>query len=528
MLDFGVIPMSPDTDIYLCKVNGLDNTYKDTIDFSNLTEQLSFFTSKSAVQILDAAPVRFEQRIRIPRPADSIITCNYLIFRNNNFQGHYFFAFIDKVHFVNTNMCEIEYEIDPVQTWMFDMNVLHCVVDREHTQTDEIGDHLLPEPIDAGDIVQWKQEKLGNFATYDIVVGSSYNAETQQEVNPSYVNGVVSGVSYNVFSSLPGGLNDFENYIDQLTAANQLESIVSIALVPVGSDMFDTGSTVPFLNQDVQAPNKGDAIGSYIPRNNKLYTFPYNYIRMCTESQEQILRYEWFNRLTSGMIRFTIRCFMSPDPECFIAPYQYNGTTFVDGDPLMGVNMDFMVRMNDFPQVAIAIDSYKAWHAMNAGSAVINSIKPVASTISGAVKLMNPVSAGEGASDIISAGIGIANTVNDAVINSTKSYGMVGKQGSGMLAGMKAQAFFLRRMCSNDQQMRVIDDYFDKYGYHVGELKIPNTKTRPFWNYIQCTSAEITGNIPTSHLDKLRKIYQSGITFWHGDYVGDYGRDNRV
>jgi len=71
-----------------------------------------------------------------------------------------------------------------------------------------------------------------------------------------------------------------------------------------------------------------------------------------------------------------------------------------------------------------------------------------------------------------------------------------------------------------------LTDYFKMYGYKVHELKVPNLKTRQHYNFIRTIGANIVGKVPQRDLVKLREIFDSGITLWHGDYVGDYSLAN--
>lgn len=68
--------------------------------------------------------------------------------------------------------------------------------------------------------------------------------------------------------------------------------------------------------------------------------------------------------------------------------------------------------------------------------------------------------------------------------------------------------------------------YFKQYGYKVNSLSYPYFHTRASWNYIKMKEPNIYGNIPMDELMKLRDIFLKGITLWHGDYIGDYNRNN--
>ena len=64
------------------------------------------------------------------------------------------------------------------------------------------------------------------------------------------------------------------------------------------------------------------------------------------------------------------------------------------------------------------------------------------------------------------------------------------------------------------------------YGYATEEVKVPNIKTRTSWNYVKTRNSKITGSVPFEDIERMKKVYDNGVTFWHGEYIGDYSRNN--
>ena len=82
-------------------------------------------------------------------------------------------------------------------------------------------------------------------------------------------------------------------------------------------------------------------------------------------------------------------------------------------------------------------------------------------------------------------------------------------------------------MSIKSQIARVIDDYFDKYGYACHRVKTPNRKVREHWTYTKTVGCNMVGNAPSDDIAKIRSIYDNGITFWvNGAVVGDYSQSN--
>lgn len=71
-----------------------------------------------------------------------------------------------------------------------------------------------------------------------------------------------------------------------------------------------------------------------------------------------------------------------------------------------------------------------------------------------------------------------------------------------------------------------LSQYFKQYGYAVNRIGQPEFHTRESWNYIRLAEPNVYGNIPMDDLMQIRDIFMKGITLWHGDYIGDYSRNN--
>ena len=93
---------------------------------------------------------------------------------------------------------------------------------------------------------------------------------------------------------------------------------------------------------------------------------------------------------------------------------------------------------------------------------------------------------------------------------------------------------------------RIVDGFFDVYGYAIKQVKKPNifaaksgetfnlNGVRRYWNYIKTSRCNLVASVPSNVANTLINIYDRGITFWTyrtgdaGFNVGDYTRDNGV
>lgn len=78
------------------------------------------------------------------------------------------------------------------------------------------------------------------------------------------------------------------------------------------------------------------------------------------------------------------------------------------------------------------------------------------------------------------------------------------------------------------EYIKLLEDFFNMYGYKTNEVKVPNFHTRRYWNYVQTASCVITGNFNNEDLQELKNVFDNGITLWHDDDIGNYNRNNEV
>ena len=500
-------PMTPITAVKVLQAVPLDNSYKDTLTFENVSGQTSFFTGKAKATYTNLSPINLYNAIRLPVCADDIYDCNYIMFQNANFKTKWFYAFITKINYVNPNMCQVEFEIDVLQTWYFDYTINSCWVEREHTNDDRVGANLQPEPVQLTEYINEKGLKTPCFDNYTAVILTADNPNPDNAT--PYKRGTVGGLFSGLYYVYGGNIDDEEStntllgLIDSYTDLNKQDSIVSTFIAP---SYFLTQNNTPVTYQ-MWIDGKPEKIGDYTPLNKKLLTYPYNYICVSNqEGQNCDFRYEYFNSSNDkGQVLFLISGDMSPNPEILCYPVDYE---------FQFNNIDKSLSISGFPQFAYAIDTFRAWIAQSAGSNILGLLGSGAMSVASE----NPLPF-------------ITETANLEMTYLNKLYaGDTGKgtQGSSALVAMRLKNFIFYNRHIRDDIARSIDNYFSIYGYTTNTAKVPNITGRKSWNYVKTKDSKITGSIPFEDIEKIRSIYDNGVTFWHGDYVGHYERDNSI
>lgn len=78
----------------------------------------------------------------------------------------------------------------------------------------------------------------------------------------------------------------------------------------------------------------------------------------------------------------------------------------------------------------------------------------------------------------------------------------------------------------SDEYITILEDYFQKYGYKVNVVETPNLHTRQSWDYIRTVGCNVIGSINADSLEKIRTIFDNGVTIWHTTDVGNYNLSN--
>lgn len=506
----GNMYIAPNTNIRVLKNVPLDNTYRNTIYFGNATNQLNYFLSKQKYAFNNQTYQRVNNGVMtLNRSADDLYDCNYLMFQNPSYGNKWFYAFILSVEYIGNTTAEVRFEIDIMQTWHFDYTVNMSFVEREMSITDKVGDNLVPENLELGEYIYKDLGISSLFTLYQIIVAATFDENLEDATGGMY-GGVYSGLHYNVFSTWQSA----SAFIADATEQNKADGIVSIFMLPVAFTA-DYQATIPEAFTIERDKHLSD-IDGYIPKNNKLFTAPYNMLYV-TNNEGGAANYP-FEYFSTDNCTFKVTGAMCCTPECMIIPLNYKGVTN---------NYNEKLTIGNFPQCAFTVDTFKAWVAQNQNRIAYDAAIGIAQTVGGAAA-MYATGGLVGGGTAMGGFEKISSLVATAADKSTLPPQARGGGGSiiNMANQIKGFQFFYAYIRAEFAQ--IIDNYFNVYGYATHRVKIPNRAIRPHWNYVKTQNVSLTGSVPADDMARLRQIYDNGVTFWrNGNEVGDYSLDNR-
>ncbi len=515
--------MEPNTTLILMQNIKLDKNYTNTIYFPSELDQQNWFKSKAHWTFTNSQYRRKNGVVRVEGNAFLYENDNYIMWMNENFTVRWFYAFIDRVEYVNDNATDIYFTLDYMQSYFPFFQYDYCFVEREHVMNDGIGNNLLPEPVILDRIICVEEKKLQTFDRYEAIL---WYAEAEQGgIDNHFISGLYQGFKLQHVPMEQNMSAVITNTINKLLENNDFEAITAISTMP--SEYFSDTGQPKSITIGFEGIDQDTTLDGYKPHNNKLLSYPYYYFVIDSLNATAVYRYEYFDQ--TNYLTFRITGVTCPAPEVILEPIGYNGSG--ESNP----NFTERIVLSGFPQLPCVGDSYKAYLAQSGfgsintpfGSyAVSDLVQTGASALTSALTYMK-------SENPLVLGLGFASAFNTAkdVDEKAKAPDLSTGGGGGTLTSAVATkncGFYLKRMSLTNEQARIADRFFDMFGYNVSTVKIPNTHGRPHWNYVKTSTCNISGEIPAVAVEMIKNITNKGITFWrNGDEIGNYSLNNK-
>lgn len=357
----------PNTTIYLLNNIPLNKSYEHTVYYPDRDTQAQAFMAYRKYTLTDYSYQRSQLgTIRVALKYEQLIDCNYLMFKNTNFENKWFYAFITGIGYVSNDVTDVYYDLDVMQTWCYDYEFLPTFVDRQHSKKDALYENTQPEGLELGADYD-RNTKLtyntcGDGDNMDFLILATTNPTGG---HPSA--GVSNGIIFSIYqyqgksADVIAKLNQFIN--------NGLESnVVGIYTCPKNSGEVKSYTT------------GGSYSSGYTPRNKKLLCYPYCFITVNNHlGQEMELHYENFrasgNKLPDKDYPFTFVLMNTilPIPQSNLVPSNY---LFYGGTSQSALLIYEKISYDVYPTGAFSGDTFKVWLAQNKNtySASLNAI----------------------------------------------------------------------------------------------------------------------------------------------------------
>jgi len=536
--------IEPNTEIYLIKSPiELDND--NQLSFANATAQHNYFSGLPKVTLTNATFQRKDGYIRWPASMESVLTYNYCMYRNKNYGNKWFYAFITDVSWLSNDSCGITIKTDVWQTWQFDLTFKKCFVEREHVNDDTFGLHTVPEGLEYGDYIVNASANLGSSYSFSDCYLIAQVSQLCDAMYSTWNNAV------RVYGGLPNGCwfiafygstnaeiyTNLQNFVRSYDAENLADAIVNIFIAPkslvsvsavsldfdtdYGFSAYQVLSTTSYTTLNTYSIARNTTINGYTPKNNKMFTNPYNYL-MVTNNGGSDVCYAWED-FSSSNASFSERGIVNLGCDIKLTPSNYKNTDLSGG-------YEWSINRQKFPSVSWNSDFYLNWIAVN------QNYLEIQAGLSGLNFLGNVLGgmASHNAGQAVGAIGGIADSVA-GIMQQDRQARMTpdsakGNSNTGDLnytVGKNCYTYY--KMSIKAEYAKIIDDYFTAYGYKVNTFKVPNITGRTNWNYVKTHGCNITGDVPQTDIEEIKSMFNRGCTIWHNSSTFlDYTQSNTI
>lgn len=520
----------------------MDRNYINVLDYSE-SDLLALLRNNNHLvrELSNYSFLRQTNSIYVDLSYDDCIKSNYIAFQNPAYSNKWWFAWIDEVIYKGDKNCEITYTIDAWSTFYNDITKQSCYVLREHVANDTIGANTEPEDLAVDEVICEHLEYdtsydeyywVGVLTNYDPYTQSNYPTPfTQATKNIFAKKLVLFDTTYTDENYQNDGLIALGLFLQKTNADGKADEIDSVFFIPSAGihvpsleshtitatdyvyytmdNLSEGGATIQQWNHTM---SKHYTFTGYTPKNNKCFCYPYNYLYV-TNNQGNfgVFKYEDFS---TSNVNFKNEFSISIGGSGKIYPLNYKGMS----------DYDSSIPLPKYPTIAYSSDAFINWctqNAVNVPSQLFNTgISIGQSVTSGNYK--------EG----VTSGLGTALDLIGKFYKASLLPDSTSGQNTGdidFLAGRNT--FCYRCMRAKNEYIRIIDDFFTRYGYKINRLKVPATNSRTYWNYIQISSDSNIGygNVPDKYMTTINEACRRGTTIWHNHgQIGHFDLTNSI
>lgn len=531
--------------IILAKNINLDRNYKNVLNYTESQMLALVNENKIGESSFNSFIRQNGNSIATNFTYNQALQANYIAFQNPDYSQKWFFAWIDEIIYKNDSNIEIRYTIDAWSTWFEKLQLKNCFIVREHVSDDTIGANTVPEDLSTGEMISdWVRTPniFGSESYFWLVCASNwepaFGGVTAGRYAQSWIYGGYPQASawfaWAINWNNPSDLQSFNDWLQQVTIEQHADDIQAVFALPY--DAFNlTGDIDPDThkvlngkgikyNEDYNIPI--DVMHSFIDtdtsetipvKNNKLYCYPYNFLRV-TNNSGSFNDYYIEDFAPDVLGNYGFNCVGVP---CIgysgkIRPKNYRGVT---------LNEDESLALGKYPTLSWATDAYINWLTQNAVNMAVNAIGGSATS---AVAFAT--------GHVVTGTLSVAGLIGNSIGQIEKASQLPNTAQGNANQGDVSFAFNLirfkfQKIRPKKEYIQMLDSYFTRFGYKVNRLGTPNLTSRQYWNYVEIGQGEQVGygEIPSMFLQKINNAFESGVTVWHNhSNIGNYELNNSI
>lgn len=542
----------PNTTLYV-GVTPWNSDLKNVQSYNSRAEQISTIQGLLTHKYEHINIIRRDTDLILKGVNEDLTQCNYLMYQNADISNKWYFAFIDNVQYNSLNSVIISHTIDVWQTYQFDITYYKNLILRSHVakSTDTVGRWLAPEPISVAPEFERKHNVFNDLSwvpQYVLHSTSVYNPNTKKYEYKGNGTGATLSAEYGIFVDNDNDVQTVVKNYGKLSAAEALKSNDDDEYSNWISDLL-TGQTIDKAVKLISTTSisqlqdhRNELIG--------LYAIP-DWVHDGTNkyATNNIKKKE----VTTTLPTATLACGYAPRNKKMLSSlckaylfYNENGfklplkpELFTSDTPVFTVKSTelstngFILQIGSYADYTAKTNkiSYRCENRL--GYDANTGLDKVLNTLTSSVGVVNAVGSVASQAFVGNVGGAVQGAVG-AVQQSINMIDALGQRGVNTGASGDIMSITEKRampvfadVSPTEAQCRYIDDYLDVYGYAINEIGKISTymKNRSNWNYIQVANCNIKVSAPNDDVNKLKQMFESGVTIWH-THFGDYDQNN--
>lgn len=242
----------------------------------------------------------------------------------------------------------------------------------------------------------------------------------------------------------------------------------------------------------------------------KLYEYPYKYITLdCNQTEPLIIKPQYLENLETLNIKFNQSIGITPITKYYVENYK--------GD----TGSDTTLINNTQNNITVATSKLLDYLGQNRASAISGlAVNTGLNIVQAGLGLAT--NSAFGAVSAIESGISIFKNIYNENMKRKDL-----EQGSPNFKARGNNIYsYIQQYSANDglrvrtyeitEQFKIFAfNYLYHYGYKCNDFKIPNIKSRYYFNFIKTIGVNLVGSLDNSVIQKLKNIYDNGVTLWH-------------
>lgn len=572
ILDIAVT-IRPNATVKLLTGVNISADYRNTLYFTSKSNQYTELNKKTKYTLDNFAFIKNNVnggRLKINYHYSEVLDVNYLMFNTAQDPNKWFYAFVTSVEYANEFMTFINYEIDILQSWLFDINFKPSYIERETVKVDtencnefleELGTGQMLPVISTESNLDFEEEKYHPQVNYGYMVviqstinleklSTNWNVESVNDLNINVVyereGHILDGVgTYCLYYS--ESLSGFIKLVNALRRLGAISNVLATWVYPTClleytmlethgveelTDRVYTVMGVVTTSKTFDLPIRPTTCQGATVRNKRLLGYPFTQLIITNNNGSAIsLRYEDFYDPETPLCK--IFGTSTAEAKVRLVPSNYLGAS--EGALY---NVDSAIDSAPMPSVSWDNDAYAVYLAQNRNTILNNFDKMQINAYTGAIGTAVSSAPRLMAGDVV----GVTGSMVNSVLNTKfevesmlatmedakarpdtasglQSQGLAIQNGKGLFSAYVVQPDL--------ERVKQLDDYFTVYGYGVKRIKEVSLKNRTRWTYIKTADLNITGSVPHSVINTFKTIFNNGVTFWvNNSDVGNYSLDN--